>query len=399
MYDAIVVGARCAGSPTAMLLARKGYRVLLLDRAALPSEFAHSTHFIHARGLAKLREWGLLETLPVGDCAPIRSMTVRAGDLEISAPPAAFEGMRDGFAPRRLVLDAFLLKAAVAAGAELRDRCEVRHLLRDGDRVCGVRGVMESGAAFEERARIVIGADGPGSRVAHEAGAREYHQRQALQGTIWGYYSGIPLDRFEIDQGVGEAVYRFPTAGATLVGVNLAEPGFKAAFRDPEPHFADLLGRLTPAFNERVRAGRREEPLRRGSTRNFFRDAAGPGWALVGDAGYKKDPATAQGITDAFVDAADLTSAVDEGLDGRRSLDDALGDWHRTRDAWALPFYEFTCEMARFAAPDPAQQALFRALSEQPAEAEAFFGLISEATEPAEFFAPENLGRIVGPGS
>ena len=132
---------------------------------------------------------------------------------------------------------------------------------------------------------------------------------------------------------------------------------------------------------------------------SFFRDAAGPGWALVDDAGYKKDPATAQGITDAFVDADGLASAVDQGLGGRGSLDDALRDWHHTRDEWALPYYQFTCEMARFAAPDPPQQALFRALSQQPLEAEAFFGLISEATEPAAFFAPENLERIVGAGA
>src|SRR5437016_734182 len=139
MYDAIIVGARCAGSPTAMLLARKGYKVLLLDKAGFPSD-ALSTHYIHQPGGAKLARWGLLDKVVASNCPPVREQILDLGPLTLVGTPPAVDGVADGYAPRRKVLDQILVDAAVEAGAELREHFAVQELVRDGECVSGIRG-------------------------------------------------------------------------------------------------------------------------------------------------------------------------------------------------------------------------------------------------------------------
>jgi 2-polyprenyl-6-methoxyphenol hydroxylase-like FAD-dependent oxidoreductase len=138
-----------------------------------------------------------------------------------------------------------------------------------------------------------------------------------------------------------------------------------------------------------------DERLYLGSTRNFFRTAHGPGWVLLGDAHYKKDPCTAQGITDAFCDAERLAAAIDHGLAGRRPLSEALAEYARQSVEWALPFYELTCQMATFAPPPPDMRALYTALQGNQEAIDRFIGLITEATSPADFFAPEHVQRLL----
>src|SRR5437764_6275884 len=154
-YDAIVVGARCAGAPTAMLLARRGYRVLLADRATFPSDMI-SGHYIHQAGVARLKRWGLLERLMATGAPPIRRMRLDVGPLALVGSPTPLDGVADAFAPRRTVLDALLVDAAVAAGAELRQGFAVQELLWEGDRVVGIRGRSPAGATVTERARGVV---------------------------------------------------------------------------------------------------------------------------------------------------------------------------------------------------------------------------------------------------
>src|SRR5690349_11462940 len=139
MYDAIVVGARCAGSPTAMLLARKGYRVLLLDRASFPSDTL-SVHYIHQPGVAALARWGLLETVIATGCPPVRQQRIDLGPFALVGAPSPADGIADAYAPRRTVLDTILIEAAAAAGAEVRQRFSVQEILMDGERVTGIRG-------------------------------------------------------------------------------------------------------------------------------------------------------------------------------------------------------------------------------------------------------------------
>src|SRR5438552_1100826 len=208
MYDAIVVAARCAGSPTAMLLARKGYRVLLVDKASFPSD-TMSTHYIHQPGISRLNRWGLLERLRATNAPPIPKITIYMGEMAISPPPP--EGMvADAWCPRRTVLDAILVDAAVAAGAELRENFPVRELVRDGDTVTGVRG-GSNGSMVTEEARMVIGADGMHSLVARSVEAPAYNTLPSLTFGYYAYWSGVPQDGAEIHMMEDCGVLTFPT--------------------------------------------------------------------------------------------------------------------------------------------------------------------------------------------
>src|SRR5262245_10403477 len=176
MYDAIVIGARCAGSPTAMLLARKGYRVLLLDRDSFPSDHL-STHWIHQPGVARLARWGLRDRLAATACPPITSITMDFGPFALRGSPPPFDGVAEAYCPRRPGVDKLLVDAAVDSGAALREHFAVQELVWDGDRVVGVTGQTASGTSVTERARIVVGADGIHSLVARQVQAATYNER------------------------------------------------------------------------------------------------------------------------------------------------------------------------------------------------------------------------------
>lgn len=397
MHDAVIVGARCAGSAIAMLLARRGYRVLLIDRQTFPSDMTMSTHFIHQRGVACLSRWGLRDQILATGSRPVSRFKIDMGPFTLSGSAPPVDEETSGFAPRRLLLDEILVRAAVSSGAELREGCRVETLLTEDGRVAGVKGVTPSGSAFSEKARIVVGADGPTSRVAAEVQASEYNSKPALQGTAWIYWNDVPLEAIELHLREYEAIYAFPSSDrSTLIGANWSIDRFRTARREIETSYFDLLRRAAPELAERVmHAKRADEKMYLGSTRNFFRKASGPGWVLLGDAHYKKDPCTAQGITDAFCDAEVLAEVIDHALRGEGDLAHALDEYERGRVAWAMPFYELTCQMATFAPPAPEMLAIYTALQDNQEDTNAFFGLITEAVSPVQFFAPENVNRIL----
>jgi 2-polyprenyl-6-methoxyphenol hydroxylase-like FAD-dependent oxidoreductase len=247
MHDVIVVGARCAGSAIAMLLARRGHSVLLLDRDTFPSDLPMSTHFVHQRGIACLARWGLRDAVVATQSTPVTRWEIDLGAFTLSGSPPLVEGESEAFAPRRILLDEILVRAAQRSGAELREGCEVTGLVSEGDRVSGVRASTAAGSAFEEKARLVIGADGPSSRVAAAAGASQYAEKPALQATAWVYWDGAPADRFELHLREYEAIYAFPTSnGATVVGANFAIDRFRDARRDLEGAYFGLLRRAAP---------------------------------------------------------------------------------------------------------------------------------------------------------
>ena len=401
MYDAVVVGARCAGSPLSMLLARKGHRVLLLDRDQFPSEHPMSTHGVHARGLGYLAQWGLLEQVEAIGADPVTEIRLDAGAFAVEAPLPAVQGASNALSktlgPRRLKLDQVLLRGAEAAGVEIRDGCTVEHLVIENGVVSGVRARSNDGATFEVAARMVIGADGPGSRVAIDAGAAKYHRVPARQGTVWSYWSGVDLaNKIWLAPRDGENVYAFSTnSGLSLIGVNWAIERFKAMRGDPASQFEQVVERAMPELHALMRDGQREEQWRRGATENFFRVPYGSGWALVGDAGHKFDPCTAQGITHTFRDAEELSEAVDAGLSGRLPLAESLRDFHVERDRWLKPFYDFTCDMARMKPLNAMQASMLELGLDDPAVVTQFAGLITTATLPKTFFSPRNLGPIL----
>lgn len=395
MYEAIVVGARCAGSATAMLLARKGYRVLLVDKASFPSDTL-STHYIHQPGVAKLQRWGLLDRLIESGCPPIESQKFDVGPFALIGNPPPVDGVSAGYAPRRTVLDKILVDAAVEAGVELRERFSVKDLLIDGERVVGISGRSEGGALVNEHAAIVIGADGMRSTIARLVDAPMYNEMPASSCAYYTYWSGVPIDKVELYPRPGRMLIAAPTHdGLTLTISYWPEAEFNEVRSDVESHFMTALD-LVPSLAERVRAGTRAEKFRgSGDLQNFFRTPHGPGWALVGDAGFHKNPILAQGITDAFRDAELLADALDDSFSGRAKIDEALAGYERIRNEEVMPMYQMTCDLAKLEPPSEDLQALLGAIRDDEVQIGRFLGTTAGTVPIAEFFSPENLGHIM----
>jgi flavin-dependent dehydrogenase len=395
MFDAIVVGARCSGSPTAMLLARRGYRVLLVDRARFPSDTI-STHWIWPPGMACLKRWGLLDRVLGTNCPIIRTMGLDLGDFQLTGDLPPIDGVAEICTPRRTVLDKLLLDAAAEAGVEIRESFSVTGLISSDGRVTGIRGHQRGGAEVEEQARIVIGADGRNSLVAKTAGAGEYNVRPMLTCGYYAYWSDVPPHLPAVHPHPGRTVVSFPTNdGLTLTYVACPRDEFQRIRSDLGRHIADGLG-LVADFAEAFRGAKLAEQIRgTGTIPNFFRKPYGEGWALVGDAGYHKDPILAQGISDAFRSVEWLVDAVHAGFSGSRKLGEALADYQRIRDEHLKPMYDLCCNLAGLAPPPPEMLALYQALRYDTAERNRFFGTLGGTVPIPEYYAPENLQRIV----
>lgn len=394
-YDAIVIGARCAGAPTAMLLARRGYRVLLLDRDRFPSDTI-STHMIHPPGVAQLDRWGLLGRLVATGCPAITTYSYDFGAFSLAGRPrAAAGGGAVAYAPRRTVLDKLLVDAAVEAGAELREAFTVDQIRVEEGRVTGVRGHGRNGVSVTERGRVVIGADGRHSLVARTMQPAQYYEKPPLQCGYYTYWSNLAVDAFAVYARDRRGWGAIPThEGLTLVVVGWPYSEFEANRRNPEKAYLDSLGQA-PEFAERVRSARREEPYRGGMVSNYFRRPFGPGWALVGDAGYNKDPITAFGISDAFRDAQRCADALHQALSGARSYDETMLEYQQARDAEALPMYELTCNLATLEPPPPSFEALLGAASKHPDSQDQFASMMAGTLPVPAFFAPDNVNRLL----
>lgn len=395
-YDVIVVGARCAGSPMAILLARKGYRVLAVDRASFPSDTL-STLVIHPPGVAALRRWGLLDQVLASNCPPIERYSFDFGPFAITGMPRPSEGVSIACAPRRTVLDKILVEGADRAGAEVRERFNVDEVVVEDGVVVGIRGHGPDGRTVLERARVVVGADGRNSLIAKAVGPEQYNVKPKLQWAYYTFWSGLPVEGLETvvrpDRGWGA----IPTNdGLTVIIVGWPHAEAAAFKADIEGNYLKTF-ELAPEFAERVRGAKREERFTGGGVPNFLRKPFGPGWALVGDAGYTKDPITAQGISDAFRDAELCAAALDQTFTGERSYEEAMSDYHRTRDAHALPMYELTTQFATLEPPPPEMQALLGAVAGNPEAMDAFVSVVAGTLSPAEFFDPENVGRLMSP--
>jgi 2-polyprenyl-6-methoxyphenol hydroxylase-like FAD-dependent oxidoreductase len=386
IYDAIIVGSRCAGSPTAMLLARKGYRVLVVDRATFPSDTV-STHILQPLAVAALARWGLLDRLVATGCPPIHTYTYDFGPVLIEGAP----GLPDSpiaYCPRRTVLDKLLLDAASEAGAEVREGFTVDEILTENGRVAGIRGHAKGGATVTELAQVVIGADGRYSLVADSVRPAHYNEKPPLFAAYYSYWSGLPMDgRFETYIRSYRGFAAAPTHDdVTLVVGGWPQPEFDACKRDVETNFMKMLD-LVPGFAARVRRGRREAPFAGAMVSNFFRKPFGPGWALVGDAGYNRDPITAQGINDAFRDAERCTMALEQALSGVKPFDDAMQAYQQFRDERVTPIYEFTCELAKLEPPPPETQQMLGAIRGNQPAMDAFAQMNAGTISPADFGA------------
>jgi 2-polyprenyl-6-methoxyphenol hydroxylase-like FAD-dependent oxidoreductase len=383
-FDVIIVGARCAGSPLATQLARAGMRVCLLDRAGFPSDTA-STHGVQPSGVKILDRLGVLEPL-LKVAPPIERGVLALADVRIE-----IGGLSDLVgAPmvnaRRITLDALLVDAAVAAGAELRTGTAVSGLLEEGGRVAGVRT-----ADGDIRAPLVVGADGARSTVARLVGAAEYHRTAPGGIFLWAYYEGVPASNDGAWLGrIGDHAFLASPTDSGLFMAAVVVPMQRRDELRSERESAHAAALTTwPELEASMAGARRAGPVRMLSRwHGFFRASAGPGWVLVGDAGHFKDPTPGQGISDALRQSVELAGAIESGLGGAKPVDDALRDWWswRDRDAWEM--YWFAHDMGASGATPPLRQEIQRRIAADPRLTEALLRVLNHDVAPSKVFTP-----------
>jgi flavin-dependent dehydrogenase len=293
------------------------------------------------------------------------------------------------------VLDKLLVDAASEAGAEVREEFTVEDVVFDNGRVTGIRGHGRGGSSVTEHARVVVGADGLHSTLARTVHPEQYNEKPPLLAAYYTYWSGLPMNgRFEVFVRSYCSFAAWPTNDdRTLVIAGWQYKEFEANKADIEGNYRKVID-LAPRFAERLRGARREERFAGMPVPNYFRKPFGPGWALVGDAGYNKDYITAQGIQDAFRDAEQCAAALDESFTGKHSFDAAMADYQSTRDRHVLAMYEFTAELASQEPPPPELQKLLGAMHGNQEAMDGFARVAAGVTSPAEFFSEDNVTRI-----
>ena len=376
-YDVIVVGARVAGASTAMLLARQGHRVLLLDRATMPSDTV-STHALLRSGVLQLTRWGLADRVLGAGTPPIRQIMLGFGDERVDFDLKDDFGIESLLAPRRIVLDALLVQAAVEAGVEFVGGTSVKDLLRDrSGRVLGViAGRTDDSATY--RAPMVIGADGVRSRVAGLVDARDYRSHPPTNAVHYAYFTGVDVPGFwfQFTPGINAGV--IPTNNdEACVFVGRPRNRLHAFTADAEGEFHRLLAEAGADLARTVEAGIRTGGFRGTSgLPGFFRQAWGQGWALVGDAGYTKDPISAHGISDALRDAELCARAVDGALRAPDRAAELLSAYQTLRDDLSLPMFRESRALAGYGWSAMEASTRMRAVSESVrAECDALVSL------------------------
>lgn len=387
--DAIVVGARCSGSATAIALARAGRRVIALDRAKFPSDTL-STHLLFAGGVSELKALGALERVEETDAPRLPAALMAAKDMEVSAGYSrTSEGIDYGMSVRRPSLDAALVATAREAGAEVRERTKVTGLLHDGGRVAGVRATGPDGVDRALWAPLVVGADGRRSTVANLLGVDEpYRTIQNRRACVFAYWQdpraewrSIAAQWREADQ-LGTA---FPCDGGLVLVLLMPPVEEGPAYRaDLEGEYLRGIDKI-PALRERLQGCTIDSKVRISTDHPaYFRRSSGPGWALPGDAGHFKDPVTAQGIRDALRYGRRLGEHAAPALDDPATLDRALRAWEREREEDCLEIYQWTNLLARAESLNPVEEELYREMAVSPGLARPMVDVFSRTRRPSD---------------
>jgi 2-polyprenyl-6-methoxyphenol hydroxylase-like FAD-dependent oxidoreductase len=388
-YDAVIVGARCAGSPLAARLAERGWSVLLVDREPPPADTL-STHYLFPNTLSRLRELGALERIEARHRLNPVHYAVRVLGEEVTGPFTPVDGFDRMVGVTRPVLDKALLEVAVAAGAETRFGEKVTGLIGAGTDADPVRGVLLEGGEQIE-ARWVLGADGRASTVAGLLGLEKQRPAASDIGIMLAYWRGLPeSDRFRVEVLEPASL----SWGQCEDDVSILMLGVPAELTrgDAEQRQEFFLSSLDQFewFDPRLLEGAEQiSPIRvapETMLRGFFRQATGPGWALVGDAGHFKHPATAQGISDAIEQALHVADAL-------ISPGENLSNYETWRDERAREHYEWSFDYGRLPRPDVARP-IFAGLASDPEAGQAFRDTFTRQTRPrADVLTPARLER------
>ena len=390
-FDVVVVGARCAGSPLAALLARCGLRVALVDKATFPSD-TPSTHLFQNDGARVLSGLGVLDRVLASGAPWVEQVDLRIDELTMVHPwPRRADDPGPMLCVRRPVLDTALAEAAEEAGATVRTGTRVTGLVERDGRVAGVH--LDGDTALE--AQLVIGADGRGSTVARLAGARTYNAVPSQRMGAWAYYEGAsPPDpaTFFAQRWDEENLIASP-CDSGLYMVALIPPADRIGrFReDVEAAFDAHVAECEPVAAVVAGARRTGRPSLIARWTGYFRQSAGRGWALVGDAGHFKDPSPGQGITDALRQAERLAGDVADGLSGTRPLDEAMRDWWRWRDRDAREMAWLAHDLGRGGRVPPVVVEILRGLQSDPALVDRFLDVLNHRTRPSEILSPARL--------
>ena len=383
--DVVIVGARCAGAATALLLARAGARVLLIDKGAYGADTL-STHALMRGAVLALHRWGVLPAIVSAGTPAVRATTFSYSEHDVTVPIEERFGVSALYAPRRALLDRILVDAATDGGAEVGYGVRLDDLIVD-DRG-RVRGIIAAwgGTRRHIQADIVVGADGLHSTVAQRVGARELVVGRHSAAVLYSYWHGLPSEGYYWKFRPGASIGAIPTNnGATCVFASVPSRRFRDEVRgDAKAAYRRWIREVSPSFDAQLEDAACVEPVRGfGGHVGFIKSSAGPGWSLVGDAGYFKDPITAHGITDALRDAELLARAV---LDGTAA---AFSDYERTRHDLSLRLFELSDEIASFDWSDAHVQSLHRAFSaEMSREVRALAAL-----PPLPCLVPSATGR------
>ena len=388
MWDAVVVGARCAGASAALLLAQQGHRVLLIDKAMFPSDVM-STLYIHQPGVTLLDRWGVLKSVVESGCPRVETLTYRVDDAELRGPVPALGPIDATYAPRRRILDQILIDAAVRAGVEFVEGCSLSELITENGRVAGARLQMRNGTVLTEAARLIVGADGMRSAVARLTGAPCIVEDSRMSCVYYSGWTGLSCGLSMIHR-TGNSIGTVPTHdGVTLILTYFPQSQFTTIKTDPLAAHRDCIREMAPDVYDEVSAG--EQAIRlhgTGCQPNFFRKAVGPGWVLIGDAGHHLDSITATGITNAFTQANLLGVALDCEMADQAGVDSALARFEVERYDALIERYHSTLASAKLEVQD-SRLTMLRAISQAPDLTQRYFALVAGILSAEEFLTPD----------
>lgn len=408
-FDVIVVGGSVSGAPTATWLARKGHKVLMVERDTFPRD-TNSTHFIWPRGMSYLNRLGV--------AGKVLEQTPSFKQLEVSIEGISLHGgvpvqaVKDRFiklhgddhgvvdfysGPRRFYLDKVLMDEARASGVDVREATTVQSLIIEEGRVVGVRGSGPDGVLLAARARVVVGADGRMSQFAGMVGAEKTVVREKSTFAYYGYFSGIDKPELCIHKRGRFGTAIFPTMEDRHLVLVYGPTAWWSDFsKDPEANFHKTYGYVAPEVAAIVAKGKRVEEFKAmGRMVAYHRQTYGNGWVLVGDACSFKDQWTAMGITHSLRDAELVSGFLDRVLKNEASFEQAMAEYHEMRLADYEDYWSFVCDGAECNPYTREHLEFFHAIQGDQSKVDHFMGQVGDTIPFSTAIALDGEARPV----